>query len=120
MNEATRKALEAKGYVFGDAEDFLELNAEERAEVERRLAEERRMDEIRKAAGRAVREARLKRKLTQKQAAETLSTKQSHLSRIEAAGSEVSLDTMFKSLFKLGGTATVEFKPARAAGKGGA
>lgn len=33
MNEGKQKALEAAGYVFGDAEDFLGMTDEERAEV---------------------------------------------------------------------------------------
>ena len=36
MDEAKRKALEEAGWVMGDAEDFLDLTPEERAEVERR------------------------------------------------------------------------------------
>jgi hypothetical protein len=35
MERAKREALEAAGWVFGDAEDFLGLNANQRAEVEK-------------------------------------------------------------------------------------
>ena len=38
MNKDKRQALEAAGWVFGDAEDFLELTVEERHLVELRVA----------------------------------------------------------------------------------
>ena len=41
MDSAKRAALEAAGYVFEDAEDFLELTEEERQLVDQKLAEER-------------------------------------------------------------------------------
>lgn len=41
MRAAKRKALEEAGFVFGDAEDFLELTQDERAEVAKRLEETR-------------------------------------------------------------------------------
>jgi hypothetical protein len=37
MNKEKQKALEAAGWVFEDAEDFLELTAEERTIVEMRV-----------------------------------------------------------------------------------
>ena len=37
MNKQKQKALEAAGWVFEDAEDFLELTVEERAIVELRV-----------------------------------------------------------------------------------
>lgn len=37
MDDDKRKALEGAGFVFGDAEDFLELDAEERRAVEVRV-----------------------------------------------------------------------------------
>lgn len=37
-DDKTRKALEGAGFVFGDAEDFLELDAEERRAVEGRVS----------------------------------------------------------------------------------
>jgi hypothetical protein len=54
MNPEKRPALEAAGFVFEDAEDFLELTVEERRLVELRLA-----------VSRAVRKHREQQKLTQ-------------------------------------------------------
>jgi predicted XRE-type DNA-binding protein len=92
MNEEKRKALEAAGFVFGDAEDFLELTREERLLVE-----------IRVAVSNAIRARRKQSSLTQIQAAKLLKTSQSRFARIEAGSSDVSLDLMFKGLFRLGG-----------------
>lgn len=93
MDPKKRKDLESAGWVFEDAEDFLELTEEERRLVDLRLA-----------VSRAVRDVRLGRKLTQSQAAKILGTSQARLSNIEAASADVSLDLMFRSLFVLGGT----------------
>ena len=38
MNKDKQRALEAAGFVFGDAEDFLELTPEEQELVELRIA----------------------------------------------------------------------------------
>jgi hypothetical protein len=45
MTDDERKALEAKGYKFGDAEDFLGLNEEERRMVQEQLDEKRSLSE---------------------------------------------------------------------------
>jgi hypothetical protein len=58
MNKEKQRALEAAGWVFEDAEDFLELTAEERAIVEMRVR-----------LSRAIRALREKQKLTQAQLA---------------------------------------------------
>ena len=93
MNSNQRKALEKAGWVFEDAEDFLELSVEERRLVELRLA-----------LSRAVRALREAQKMTQVEVAKKLKTSQSRFAKIEAGASDVSLDSMFRGLFTLGGT----------------
>jgi DNA-binding XRE family transcriptional regulator len=93
MNKEKRRALEGAGWVFGDAEDFLELTIEERHLVALRLA-----------VSRAVRMLREKQNLTQTQVAKKLKTSQPRVVKIEAGASDVSLDLLFRSLFTLGGT----------------
>jgi DNA-binding XRE family transcriptional regulator len=92
MDKIKRKALEAAGFQFGDAEDFLKLTKEERRLVELRLA-----------VSRAVRRRRLKKRLTQQQLASRLNSSQSRVAKIEAGAADVSLDLMFRSLFTVGG-----------------
>ena len=103
MDEAKRKALEKAGWVFEDAAEFLELTEEERRLVELRLA-----------VARAVRGARLARKLTQGQAARALNTSRPDVSKIETADRHVSLDLMFRSLFALGGVVSDILRPVHA------
>jgi hypothetical protein len=75
-----------------DAEDFLELTAEERSLVELRLA-----------VSRAVRARRLKSKLTQSEVARKLKTSQPNVCKMESGSRDVSLDQMFRAFFALGG-----------------
>jgi predicted XRE-type DNA-binding protein len=93
MNDAKRKALEAAGFVSGDAEDFLGLTEDERKLVALRIA-----------VSKAVRDRRKKARLTQKQTAARLHTSQPRIARLEAAAKDVSLDQMFQGLFALGGS----------------
>jgi predicted XRE-type DNA-binding protein len=94
MDKNKRKALEAAGYVFfDDAADFLELTPEERQLVELRLA-----------ISRSIRTLREARQQTQAQVARTLRTSQPRFAKIEAGDSDVSLDSMFRGFFVLGGT----------------
>src|SRR5262249_55126107 len=93
MNEEKRRALEAAGFVFEDAEDFLELPAEERRLVDLRLA-----------VSRAVRARRQQQRLTQEQLARKLKSSQSRVAKLEAGSADVSLDLMFRGLFALGGS----------------
>src|SRR5262245_20373486 len=97
MNREKRKALEAAGWVIGDAEDFLELSAEERQLVE-----------VRAAISRIVRERREKQHLTQSQVARMLGTSQPRFAKIEAGSPGVSLDLMIRALFTLGGSVRVD------------
>ncbi len=93
MNARKKKALAAAGWVSGDAEDYLELSAEERCLVELRLAVSQAMHYRRKQGN-----------LTQQDVAKKLGTSQSRVARMEAASSDVSLDSLFTGLFALGGS----------------
>lgn len=93
MDADKRRALEAAGFVFGDAEDFLELTEEERQLVELRVT-----------VSRALREQRKRQGLTQKQVAKKLNTSQPRVARMEVGAADVSLDQMFRGLFSLGGS----------------
>jgi predicted XRE-type DNA-binding protein len=93
MNQKKRQALEAAGFVFEDAEDFLELSVEERRLVDLRLA-----------VSRAVRARREQQHLTQEQVARKLKSSQSRVAKLEAGAADVSLDLMFRGLFALGGS----------------
>ncbi len=110
MDERERAALEAAGFRIGDAEDFLELTDEER-----------RLVELRVAVSRAVRARREEQGLTQEQVAKKLKTSQPRVAMIEAGASAVSLDSMFRGLFVLGGSvndlqAACSAPPAKQAG----
>jgi ribosome-binding protein aMBF1 (putative translation factor) len=106
MNKRTRKRLEAAGFRFGDAEDFLELS-----EAECRLVE------LRLAVSRAVRSQRKKHGVTQKQLADKLKSSQSRVAKIEAAAGEVSLDLSFRALFAAGGGVADLVREVRASGR---
>jgi predicted XRE-type DNA-binding protein len=92
MNATRRKTLEAAGVIFEDADDFLELTDEERSLVDLRLA-----------VSTAVRNRRMRRKLTQHAVAKKLKTSQPNVSKIENGSRDVSLDQMFRAYFALGG-----------------
>ncbi len=95
MDKKTRERLTAAGFRVCDAEDFLELNAEERQLVELRLQ-----------VSKAVRRRRQERALSQKQLASKLKSSQSRIAKIESAAADVSLDLSFRALFAAGGSLT--------------
>ena len=90
MDPDKRKRLEAAGWEFGDAADFLELT-----DAERRLVA------LRSQLGAAVRRLRTAKGITQKQAAVMLKTSQARVVDIEA--SLGSLDNMICAYYVLGG-----------------
>src|SRR4051794_33973075 len=92
MKKEKRAALEAAGWRFGDAADFLGLTDDERRLVALRLA-----------ISRAIRGRREALRLTQKQLAAKLKSSQSRVAKMEAGLPDVSLDLMFRGLFALGG-----------------
>ena len=100
IEERERKALEAAGFRFGDAGDFLGLNEEERQLVNLRLA-----------LCRGVRRLRERQKLTQQQLAVRLKSSQSRVAKIEAGVGGVSLDLLFRTFFALGGR-MADLKPS--------
>lgn len=91
MRAAKKKRLEAKGWRFGDASDFLGLSPEEAAFIDVKL---------RLAHG--LRRRRLRQKCTQNQLATKIHSSQSRIAKMEAGDPSVSLDLMFRSLFALG------------------
>lgn len=92
MDRRKRKALQAAGFRFGDAEVFLRLSDEVRQAVELRVN-----------LSRTIRKRREVQPLTQSQLARKLKSSQSRVAKIEAGGVGVSLDLMFETLFALGG-----------------
>ncbi len=92
MDRAKRKAIEAAGFRFGDASDFLELTDGERKLVELRLN-----------VARMSRQLRERSNLTQKQVATWIKSTQPRVARIEAASPDVSLDQMLSEYFAVGG-----------------
>src|SRR5947207_9222101 len=92
MKKEKRAALEAAGWRFGNAADFLKLTDDERRLVDLRLA-----------VSRAIRGRREELCLTQKQLAAKLKSSQSRVAKMEAGLPDVSLDLMFRALFAVGG-----------------
>jgi len=91
MEKGQREALEAQGWRFGSAADFLELSPAESAYIEAHLR-----------LSRALRERRRERGLTQMELAGILASSQSRVAKAEAASSSVSLDFLVRALFALG------------------
>ncbi len=91
MNEEKRKKLEAKGWKITSVKEFLALTPEEENVIELKLT-----------LSRALKEQRIKAKLTQQSAAKKLRSSQSRLAKMEAGDKSVSLDLMIRSLYGLG------------------
>ncbi len=95
MNIAKKKLLERKGWVVGDAGEFLQLSKEERQFLELKLA-----------LANGVRELRERLGLTQSALAERLGSSQSRVAKMEAGDRSVSLDLTMRSVLNMGATAT--------------
>ncbi len=93
MKAEKKRRLEKAGWTVGSAYDFLELDQDERAYVETKIA-----------LAQALRERRQKEKLTQSQFAERVGSSQSRVAKMEAADPSVTLDLLMRSLFNLGAT----------------
>ncbi len=91
MNEEKRKRLEAKGWKVTSVKEFLGLSPEEESIIELKLA-----------LSAALKQQRIKAKLTQVSAAKRLHSSQSRLAKMEAGDKSVSLDLMIRSLYGLG------------------
>lgn len=90
MDQAKRKRLEAKGWGFGSAADFLELSHEEAVYVELRL----RLSD-------ALRERRQAAHLSQAAFAAAVGSSQSRVAKMESNDPSVSLDLLITSLIAL-------------------
>lgn len=110
MQSAKRKALEAAGWRFGDAADFLQMTDEERQLLDARME-----------AALAVRRQRKAQKLSQRQLADRIRTSQPRIAKIERADRDVSLDQILRAFAAAGGRITVRqierARPARGARK---
>jgi transcriptional regulator with XRE-family HTH domain len=97
MNAEKRKALEAAGWRFGDAADFLGMTEEERHLLDARVE-----------AALAVRRLRTTLKLSQKQLADRIKTSQPRVAKIERAAKDVSLDQILRAFIAGGGRIVVK------------
>src|SRR5438552_15999302 len=91
MRDAKRRRWEAKGWKFGNAQEFLRLNAEEAAYID-----------INARLSIGLRERRRRRGLTQADLANRLQSSQSRIATQEAGDPSVSLDLLVRSLLTLG------------------
>lgn len=91
MNSAERKRLEAAGFQFGSAADFLGLTEEETVYIELRVRLANALKARRQAA-----------KLSQKAFARARKSSQSRVAKAEANDPSVSLDLAIRSLISLG------------------
>ena len=93
MTKAKRKKLEAKGWKFGDAQDFLELSDEEVTLIEVKLSLSRNLKELRQ-----------KKRLSQLELAKRIDSSQSRVAKMEAGDPSVSMELLMKALLALGAT----------------
>ena len=91
MRRSKKEKLEARGWRFGTAQEFLGLSDEETAyvELQLRLAE-------------SLRRRRQKRKLSQTDLAKLLCSSQSRVAKMEGGDPTVSIDLLIRSLLALG------------------
>ncbi len=91
MRRDKKERLEAKGWRFGTAQEFLRLSDDETTYVELRL---RLADSLRRR--------RQKRKLSQTDLAKLLHSSQSRVAKMEGGDPSVSIDLLIRSLLALG------------------
>jgi predicted transcriptional regulator len=91
MRRGKKERLEAKGWKFGTAQEFLRLSDEETAYVELRL---RLADSLRRR--------RQKQNLSQTDLAKLLHSSQSRVAKMEGGDPSVSIDLLIRSLLALG------------------
>src|SRR5947207_15754727 len=92
MQPEKRKALEAAGWKFGDAADFLAMTDDERQ-----------MLDLRVDAALAVRRQREAMKLSQQELARRIHTSQPRIVKIEKAAKDVTLDQILRAYAAAGG-----------------
>lgn len=93
MNAQKQKRLEAAGWRFGSAADFLGLTKEEESYIELKLHLADALEAKRKAEG-----------LTQKALAARLKSSQPRVAMMEKGAPSVSVDLLIRGLFALGAT----------------
>jgi transcriptional regulator with XRE-family HTH domain len=103
MDTEKRKALEAAGWRFGDAADFLGMTDAERQLLDARVA-----------MALAVRRQREMLKLSQKQLASRIKTSQPRVAKIEQAAPDVSLDQILRAFTAVGGRISVISRTTKA------
>lgn len=91
MRRSKKQRLEARGWRFGTAQEFLGLSDEETAYVELRL---RLADSLKRR--------RQKRNLSQTDLARMLHSSQSRVAKMEGGDPSVSIDLLIRSLLALG------------------
>ena len=91
MTNTKRKKREAKGWKFGDVQDFLELSDEEMVFIEMKFA-----------LGRSLKERRQRKGLSQVALARLINSSQSRVAKMETGDASVSIDLLIKSLLALG------------------
>lgn len=91
MDRNTKQKLEAAGWVFGDANQFLGLTGAESEFIHMKLG-----------LARELKERRLARGLSQTQVAKMVGSSQSRVAKMEAADPSVSADLLIQALLKLG------------------
>jgi DNA-binding XRE family transcriptional regulator len=91
MDSKKRKKLEAKGWVSGDAADFLGLTPEEARLIDLKLA-----------LRASIKEERTKKNVTQAELAKAMGSSQSRIAKMERGDPEVSVDLLLKALMALG------------------
>jgi len=93
MDSKKKKKLEAKGWVTGDASDFLGLSPEEARFIDLKLALKN-----------SLKAERLKQRITQVELAKMIGSSQSRVAKMEAGDPSVSVDLLLKALLTLGVT----------------
>lgn len=97
MEVKKQRVLEAAGWRFGDAADFLGMTNEERQLLDARVE-----------AALAVRRQRQVMNLSQKQLAARINTSQPRVAKIERAAPDVSLDQILRAFAAVGGKIAVK------------
>ena len=93
MDSKKKKKLEAKGWRFGDASNFLGLSPEEAQFIDLKIALKN-----------SLKAERLKQNITQVELAKLTGSSQSRIAKMEAGDPTVTVDLLLKALLQLGVT----------------
>ena len=91
MKQSKRRRLEAKGWKFGSAQDFLNLTDEDVEYIELHLSLAALLTKRRKSLG-----------YTQTELADLIGSSQSRVAKMEAGDPSVSVDLLIRALLALG------------------